>query len=229
MITDTSNHGSGLVTSSNPNDCDNIDPNKTTDDYPEIKKTEKALRETSDYLEKLIDYTNAPFIAWNPDFTITRVNNAFEHLSGYTSDELVYKKLQMLFPESSMQEILNKIGRTLDGEYWKSVEIPIIHKDGSARHILWNSANLYGEDGTTMLVTIAQGIDITKRKHAEGEILRQIEELKRWHDVTLDREDRVQELKCEVNELLIQLNKPIRYPSQNKQINESHISNTTRK
>lgn len=229
MITDASNHESDLVTSSNLNDSENIDPNKTTGDYPEIKKTEKALRETSEYLEKLIDYTNALFIAWNPDFMITRVNHAFEHLSGYTSDELVYKNLKMLFPDSSMQETLNEIGRTLNGEYWKSVEIPIIHNDRSVRHILWNSANLYGEDGTTLLVTIDQSIDITKRKHAEEEILRQMKELKRWHDVTLDREDRVQELKREVNELLIQLNKPIRYPSQNKQIDESHFSNTTKR
>ncbi|MDO9516665.1 MAG: MASE3 domain-containing protein [Methanosarcinaceae archaeon] len=144
-------------------------------DMTEIKQTEKALRETRDYLEKLIDYSNAPFIVWNPEFKITRVNHAFERLTGYSSDELIYKKLNILFPDSSMQKTLTEIERTLSGEYWESVEIPILRKDGTIRLTLWNSANLYDEDGTTVLSTIAQGIDITKRKKAE-DALRESEE-----------------------------------------------------
>ncbi len=147
-------------------------------DITEIKKTEKALRETSDYLEKLIDYTNAPFIVWNPESRITRVNHAFEHLTGYTSDELLYKNMQMLFPDSSLHETLSEIDRTLSGEYWELLEIPILHKDGTIRLTLWNSANLYGEDGTTVLAIIAQGIDITERKQAEEALKQYAEELK---------------------------------------------------
>jgi hypothetical protein len=48
------------------------------------------------------------------------------------------------------------------------------------------------------------------RSHAD-EIQRQLNELQRWHKVTLDREDRVQALKREVNELLVRLDEPIRY------------------
>ncbi len=147
-------------------------------DITEIKKTEKALRETSDYLEKLIDYTNAPFIVWNPESRITRVNHAFEHLTGYTSDELLYKNMQMLFPDSSIHETLSEIDRTLSGEYWELLEIPILHKDGTIRLTLWNSANLYGEDGKTVLAIIAQGIDITERKQAEEALKKYAEELK---------------------------------------------------
>ena len=135
--------------------------------FRSLKQNENALRETRDYLEKLIDYTNAPFIVWNPELEITRVNHAFEHLTGYTANELMHKKLHMLFPDSSRQESLNEIKRTLSGEQWESVEIPIFHKDGTIRLTLWNSANLYGEDGTTVQAIIAQGIDITERKQAE--------------------------------------------------------------
>ena len=53
-----------------------------------------------------------------------------------------------------------------------------------------------------------------ERKHAEDEIKRQLEELQRWQDVMLGREDRVQELKCEVNELCRRLGERARYPSQ---------------
>ena len=47
------------------------------------------------------------------------------------------------------------------------MEIPILHKDGDIRIALWNSANIYAEDGATLVATIAQGQDITERKRAE--------------------------------------------------------------
>jgi DNA-binding NtrC family response regulator len=46
---------------------------------------------------------------------------------------------------------------------------------------------------------------------ADQEIRTQLNELQRWHDVMLGREDRVLELKIEVNELLAQLRLPPRY------------------
>ena len=85
----------------------------------------------------------------------------------------------MLFPEASRDESLSKIERTLKGEYWKSVEIPILRKDGEIRIVLWNSANIYAEDAKTLLSTIAQGTDITKHKQADEEIRKLNGELER--------------------------------------------------
>ncbi len=140
-------------------------------DVTEPKKAEKVLRETRDYLESLINYANAPIIVWGNDFKITRFNHAFEHLTGYNSDEVVGKELDLLFPQESKDGSLDKIKRTLAGEYWESVEIPILRKDGKTRIALWNSANIYGEDGKSLMATIAQGQDITERKLAEKELL----------------------------------------------------------
>ncbi len=53
-----------------------------------------------------------------------------------------------------------------------------------------------------------------ERKQAEDKIKSQLEELQRWQDVMLGREDRVQELKHEVNELCRRLGETARYPSQ---------------
>jgi len=148
-------------------------------DITERKKAEKALRETSDHLEKLFNYASTPIVVWDPAFGITRFNHAFEHLTGYTASEVIGKELNMLFPEASRDESLNKIEGTLSGEYWESVEIPILRKDGDVRIALWNSANLYAEDGRTLLATIAQGQDITERKQAEAKLKQTIAELER--------------------------------------------------
>ena len=55
--------------------------------------------------------------------------------------------------------------------------------------------------------------DITERKQADKKIHLQLEELSRWHNAMLNREERVLELKREINKLLTLSGKPIKYPS----------------
>ena len=133
-------------------------------DITERKKAEEVLQETTSYLENLFNYANAPIIVWNPSFKITRFNHAFERLTGYAAKEIIGQKLTILFPKASKDKSLVEIEHTLKGEYWKTVEIPILCKDRSIRVALWNSANIYGKDGKTLIATIAQGIDITEAR-----------------------------------------------------------------
>ena len=133
----------------------------------EVERRTKELRETSDHLNNLIRYANAPIIVWNPDKKITIFNEAFEEMSGRSEAEMVGQLLDVLFPEESRSDSLRKIESASKGEYWETVDIPILHKDGNIRIGLWNSANIYGEDGKTLIATIAQGQDITERKKTE--------------------------------------------------------------
>ena len=138
-------------------------------DITERKRTEEELRRTRAHLENLLDYANAPIIVWDPSFKITRFNHAFERLTGLKADEVIGQPLDILFPEGSREASLGHIKRTLAGERWEVVEIPILRTDGMIRTVLWNSANVYDEDGITISATIAQGQDITDRKEAEEE------------------------------------------------------------
>jgi hypothetical protein len=93
------------------------------------------------------------------------------------------------------------------------VDYRIRLSDGSERNLhaqggptLDSAGKLVGLSGTV--------IDITERTRAERTIRTQVDELQRWHDVMLGRENRVLEIKREVNELLRRLGEPIHYPSQ---------------
>ena len=66
------------------------------------------------------------------------------------------KPVELLFPEESRPESVQKIRSASKGEYWQTVEIPILRKDGEIRIGLWNSANIYDED-EKLLATVAQG------------------------------------------------------------------------
>jgi PAS domain S-box-containing protein len=133
----------------------------------EVARQTKELKETRDYLHNLIRYANAPIIVWSPDRQVTIFNKAFEEMSGRTEAEMLGQQLDVLFPKESRSASLEKIERAAKGEYWETVEIPILGTDGKVRLALWNSANIYAEDGKTLIATIAQGQDITDRVQAE--------------------------------------------------------------
>ncbi|MCC7556592.1 MAG: PAS domain S-box protein [Methanoculleus marisnigri] len=155
-----------------------------TRDYEALEK----MAETTQYLENLITYANAPIIVWDASLRITRFNNAFERLTGRAADEVIGRSPEILFPETRREELMDLIRKTTAGERWETVEIPILTADGRIRTVLWNSAAVYGDDRKTVSSVIAQGQDITERKRAE-------EALKRAHD---EQEMRVRERTLEI-------------------------------
>jgi PAS domain S-box-containing protein len=159
--------------------------NWTTIDITEREQAEDLLRETSNYLNNLLDYANAPIIVWDTHFRISRFNPAFERLTGYQSQEVIGLGLDILFPEDKKAASMQLIRLTLSGERWEVVEIPIRRIDGEVRTVLWNSANVYDNDGKVIIATIAQGQDITERKKAEEDIIKLNEELKQ-HSTELE-------------------------------------------
>jgi PAS domain S-box-containing protein len=158
-----------------------------------VRERTRELSETRDYLDNLFNYANAPIIVWDPDFRINRFNHAFERLTGYTAEEVLGKKLDILFPADSFDQSMKYIQLAASGERLETTEIPIKHKDGNIYILLWNSANIYDGEGKNVVATIAQGHDITKRKQAEEELQRINEELEgrvrvRTEEVTKERQ-----------------------------------------
>ncbi|MDD1749952.1 MAG: PAS domain S-box protein, partial [Methanothrix sp.] len=100
-----------------------------------------------------------------------RFNHAFERLTGHRAEDVMDRHLDILFPEMSKAASMAYIEKTLSGESWDAVEIPILRKDGEVRTVLWNSATIYDEGGKKVVATIAQGQDITERKEAESQVI----------------------------------------------------------
>jgi PAS domain S-box-containing protein len=148
---------------------------------------EQSLQEARDYLENLINYANAPIIVWDSAFRITRFNNAFEKLTGFKADEVLGKQLEVLFPANSSKDSMNLIQSTLAGEQWEAVEIPIQRIDGSSRTVLWNSANIYCNEGAEVVATIAQGQDITDRKQLEAQLEQRV--IERTSELSVTKEE----------------------------------------
>lgn len=130
---------------------------------------EQRLKETHDYLDSLISHANVPIIIWDPNFHITRVNHAFELLTGRPAEYLVGRHLSILFPPDESDHSMQLIQSTQKGVRWETVEIPVIHQDGKLRTVVWNSATIYRSDDKTPVATIAQGRDVTAERFLERE------------------------------------------------------------
>jgi PAS domain S-box-containing protein len=147
------------------------------------------------------------------DSHFTDFNDTFQNISGYSREALLghsaYEIDLWVDPDKRRHLVaeLKAIGAV------RNYEFQLRRKSGEVLDMLM-SAELINLSGETHVLTIAQ--DITERKRAEVAVQQQVNELQRWYDLTLDRETRSLELKHEVNQLLLRLNEPERYPSAEK-------------
>jgi PAS domain S-box-containing protein len=138
----------------------------TIENITSLRQAQDTLRETAENLNKLINFTNALIIVWDPAFRITRFNPAFERLTGKTEQEVIGQRLDILFPEESRADSFTLIQETIKTGGFENIRIPILGSDGTLRTVLWNSAAILTTE-TELVSTIAQGVDITEIERSE--------------------------------------------------------------
>ncbi|MBU1011170.1 MAG: PocR ligand-binding domain-containing protein [Bacteroidetes bacterium] len=182
----------------------------SVEDISERKHAEKALQQAKEYAENLIETANVMIVGLDATGKINVFNETAERITGYSRADLLGKNwFEILTPRNKYPEVWAEFERLLSGGFPRTFENPILTKSGEECLISWQNNELW-EDGQ-ICGTISFGIDITDQKRAEVKLQEQLDELTRWQKVTLGREERVQKLKDEVNELLALLNKTARY------------------
>ena len=125
---------------------------------------EQGRRESNEYFTKLLKYSNVPIVIWNADMEITFFNKAFERILGYGAQEIFSDGFKIISKMKNKKELINYVRQASKGKVLKNVEVGINTKDGNKKWILWNTSNIKDQDNETIIATIAQGVDITKRK-----------------------------------------------------------------
>ena len=190
-------------------------------DITQRKKVDESILESARLFSNIFYNSPAALAISTPhESKIIDVNETFLHQLEYTRDEVIGKTVAELglFAENGEREkiidILKKENHVLGHESCFRT------KSGKLIFGLISIVFVQIKGISHLLTTV---IDITKRIEAEEKIKVQYEELRRWHEVTLNRENRVIELKKEVNELLVSIGKPIRYASVAGEMNDSKL------
>ncbi|MFA7268384.1 MAG: PAS domain S-box protein [Sterolibacterium sp.] len=144
---------------------------------------------------------------------ILRANNKYCEIVGYGEDELMQANSSPITFADDLQADLDSLQALRDGQIREfTLEKRYRRKDGSTIWVNVNVSPLWNiGDPPGAYIAIVQ--DISARKLAEQSLQQQLDELRRWHEVTLGREERILELKREVNQLLVRVGEPLRYAS----------------
>jgi PAS domain S-box-containing protein len=174
----------------------------------ERKRAEEALRRNEATLRGILDATRESIWLFSANGIVLQANSMALARFGRTGPEVVGKSMEEILPAELAKSRRARLQEVVESA--RSVEF-----EDERAGILFRHSFYPVLDGEGHVLAVASfSRDITESRRAAEENARQLAELLRWQRVMLGREDRIMELKREVNELLLRLGESIRYPSQ---------------
>lgn len=187
-------------------------------DITERKRAEQALQESEARFRRAIEAAGAvPYLHDYSTNTYTFIGEGILALTGYTAREMTPALFGSLEIESHLLGESVNLSVKAASELMHAGKLSnwncdslLVARDGTNRWVSDTSVPVLNETGQVK-GSIGYLQDITERKQAEIKIQKQMDELRQWYQVTLRREQRIGELKREVNELLQRLGEPPHY------------------
>jgi PAS domain S-box-containing protein len=176
-------------------------------DITERKRTDKVLRDSEEKYRLLFNgITDAVYVhevsVEKPEKFIA-VNNSACRMLGYTMDEFLQMEVKDIdIPEQS--EKIHSIHEKLFRDGYALFETFHVAKDGRRIPVEIN-IKLFELKGKSMVLSVAR--DITEYKRVEKEIQNRVKELEDFYDIAVGRELRMKELKEQLEEMKIKLEK----------------------
>lgn len=176
-------------------------------DVTERFAAEEALCESEGRLRIVTENARVGLIMVDTDRRYTFANATYAEILGLPSADIVGLRVADVLPGLYEEQIRPRLDRAFAGE---RVAYELNRPASGGMQYFAVKYEPTKTSGQVSLVVVVM-TDITERVRADQRIREQLAELLRWQDVMLDREDRVQTLKAEINALLAQLAQPPRY------------------
>ncbi len=176
-----------------------------------LRKTQIELTEARDQFTEFYEHTPVGFLTVDHNGVIDKLNLTAAALLGDARENLRRQCFTRFIAEESLDYWLQHFQAIITRDCMNSCELVLKRKQDSLFHARLDCLRLCKTAEPAMVRIVLT--DLTARKLSELTLQEKLDELRRWHDVTLGREIRLLELKREVNELLVAGGKPPRYTS----------------
>ncbi len=199
-------------------------------DVTERKIAQSMLQESQNNLAAVFNNTqDAQLLSeytGNENFIIVAANNSYiKKINQFgikiSESDLIGISLKEL--TNNILNLSNEVFEYTIGFYLKVIETSnqLHHNE----HFVIGEKDYYSETSYTPILNSEKGMsyvlynshDTSEKRVAEEKVQSQLNELQRWQDVMINREEKTLVLKHEINELLKQIGKPIRYSSVDKE------------
>lgn len=185
-------------------------------------ESEKKRIKAEQRLELIIKGSNDAPWDWDLQNNKLYYSPQWWQMLGYEPDELpsdsdLWRRLSHPDDIGQVEQALHRIQQP--GHTRERAECRLRHKDGHYVPTLIRGIVTRDESGVPIRLS-GTSTDMTERVRTESQLRDQLDELNRWFNSTIDREERILELKKEINKLLKQRQQPPRYPSADESPNE---------
>lgn len=182
-------------------------------DITEQKAHEKNLRMERDRARMYFDTAGTIFLVLDRDQRISMINRKGCEILGYKKEDMVGKVWSEHFIPVEHREEVSAIWKNMMAgniSIFEKVKSTILTKNREQRIIMWNNVLLKDDEGK-IFGTLSSGHDITDMENALHDVTKTLAALKEFKDLTVGRENRMIELKREINKLAGELGRPKPY------------------
>ncbi|HPC57450.1 MAG TPA: PAS domain S-box protein [Kiritimatiellia bacterium] len=181
-------------------------------DIDDLKQAEEARRESEAFHRRLMDAIPVPVFYKDREGRYRVFNQAFAAFLGKTPEELAGHTVFDILPADLAAAYHARDVALLENPGEQTYESRLQNAAGDWREVVFHKAAIRDSRGAVTGI-IGTLHDITDRKEDEQRMARQLDELRRWQTVTLGREERIADLKRDLNALAARLGQPPPYPS----------------
>lgn len=183
-----------------------VDMFGVTQDITEQKLAEKAARDHAAFLQALVDTIPYPVFYKGPDTRFLGCNRAYEHAFGIQRESVIGKRVLELdyIPEAERKTFQAEDESIIASAGSIEKEVAILMADGKVHDVLYSVSGFRNADGSPggLIGTL---VDVSDRK--------KVEEIERFNRLALGRENRILELKQQINSLAAELGRTAPYAS----------------
>lgn len=151
----------------------------TVQDISDRVAYEQVIKESEQFFRSVFERSPIAIAFCDPNGSMTRMNNQFCEMLGYSINELLLEQADDLTHQADLEMEKNAIQNALNQQQNScAFEKRFLHKNG---HIVWTNVAIsfiYTNENTLKYLVI-KAIDITKKKTAEAQQIKQLKELQR--------------------------------------------------
>lgn len=176
----------------------------------ELRQAQIAMEESRDQFVDLYEFSPVGYLTLGHEEMIDKINLTGATLLGAERNKLLHHRFAPFVATEDRDRWHRHFFNILQHDGSQRCELALRRSDDSVFHAQLDCLHVKAGGASSVRIVLT---DITERKQAEAQLAEQLDELRRWHEITSDREIRILDIKHEVNELLVQAGQPPRYPS----------------